>query len=165
MTNTENPKFKRTVETQMILSRLLDLEKGGLGVSIDELAELVGDPNLYRHRRHIIASARFLAEDLGDMNLEWKDGQIRALSDLETATLGYVRKIRKTVERSMLKSSRIDDFDSLSYDDKVALTCSRTIMSMIKAQTEHKTLKRLEQKIQRSGQKLELDVQLKEFLK
>jgi len=165
MTSTENPKFKRTVETQMILSRLLDLEKGGPGVSIEELAELVGDPNLYRHRRHIIASARFLAEDLGNMNLEWKDGQIRALSDLETATLGYVRKIRKTAERSMLKSSRIEDFDSLSYDDKVALTCARTIMSMINARTSGQALKKLEQKIQQSEQRLDLDTQLKEFLK
>lgn len=165
MTETDHPRFKRTVETQMILNRLLDLEKGGAGVTITELCELVGDADLYSKRRHIIASARFLAEDLGNMNIEWKDGVIRALSDEETAKLGYIRKIRKTADRSLLKSARIENFDSLSYDDKVSITCTRTVMAMIKAQTEHKTLKKLELKIQQSGQKLELDVQLKEFLK
>lgn len=165
MTDTDHPKFKRTVETQMILNRLLDLEKGGPGVTIDELCELVGDSNLYANRRHIIASARLLAEDLGNMNIEWRDGVIRALTDDETAKLGYIRKVRKTADRSLLKSARIENFDNLSMDDKISITCTRTIMQMIKAQTEHKTLKKLEQKIQQSGQKLELDAQLKEFLK
>lgn len=165
MTESDHPRFKRTVETQMIMNRLLDLEKGGAGVTIDELCELVGDTGLYRNRRHIIASARLLAEDLGTMNLEWKEGIIRALSDDETAKLGYIRKVRNSADRALLKSARIENFDSLSYDDKVSITCTRTVMTMIKAQTEHKTLKKLEQKIQQSGQKLELDVQLKEFLK
>lgn len=161
----EHPRFKRTVETQMIMNRLLDLERGGPGVAIDELCQLVGDPNLYSDRKHIITSARYLAEDLANMNFEWKDGIIRALTDEETARIGYVRKIRKASDRCLLKTSRIEDFNSLSEDDKVSLTCARTVMAMIKAQTSHQSLKKLEKKIQQSDEKLDLDMQLKAFLK
>jgi hypothetical protein len=164
MGNSNSKILKRTVETQMILNRLLDLEKGGDGVTIQELQALVGDHNLYAKRRHIIASARLLAEDLAGMNLEWKDGAIRALSDEETAKLGYIRKVRSVADRGLLKSSRIEKFDDLSENDKVTLTCARTIMSLLKAQTTHQSLKKLEAKIKQSEEKLDLQTQLKMFL-
>lgn len=164
MGNSNSKILKRTVETQMILNRLLDLEKGGDGVTIQELQDLVGDQNLYAKRRHIIASARLLAEDLAGMNLEWKDGAIRALSDEETAKLGYIRKVRNVADRGLLKSSRIEKFDDLSENDKVTLTCARTIMSLLKAQTTHQSLKKLEAKIKQSEEKLDLQAQLKMFL-
>lgn len=158
-------RFKRSIDTQQVLKRLLELEKGGPGVTVDELCRLVGDENLYRDRRYIIASARELAEDSANMNLEWKDGIIRALSDQETAQLGYVRKVRRAADRGMLKSSRIEDFDGLSRDDKVTITVSRTILTLVKMQTAHKALKQLESRVKEHGESLQLETQLKEFMK
>lgn len=154
-----DPKEKRvigeaSVETQMIVKRLLSVEVGELA-TYQSLGDSIGLADIRERQGAIDTARRILIRDHQRVFGTVVNEGLKRLSDSETAKVGIpaIAHIRRTAGTAAKKIA-CADYEKLSNSDRITLNTQASLLGAISLVTKTSKLKQLENAVEKASCKL-----------
>lgn len=154
-----------SVETRLICQRLERLEIGEM-VTYSELSKEIGR-DIQRGGRHVLESARRIIQRGKQILLECvREVGLKRLDDagIIGSTNVSIIKVNNTARRGMSKASCLKNIDALPQYEKNQLNANISILALLAYATESESVKKIENRVSKTQERLPLMKTIKAFM-
>ena len=149
----EQSRFERSIETQHLLKRLLEMSDGDI-VEYSELSQLIGQ-NVHGGYSKLSTARRLAFEEVHRVFDCVPGIGVKRLGPDESADTARssCERIRKQARRKLQMSASMP-YDDMSEESRQRLTVSRTILAFTAEAGSKKNVKRIEEAVAKSNAEL-----------